>query len=404
MSRNSGFWVALSALLVGSCHSSTTSDDGCARVPGLTADECASLATYVLPEAIPDAHGNAHANDDRAAQLGFQIFFDARFSSNESVRCATCHLPERFFQDGLPVSKGVALASRNAPTIANCARMRWIFWDGRADSIWSQPLFALEHPNEMGFDRVAIAQRIAKSYAADYQAIFGALPPLDDAARFPQHGKPGDASWSAMSAEDQHAVNLVAANVGKALEAYERHVVAGRSAFDRFLLGDDAALDATQLRGLAVFFRAGCASCHSGPMLSDDQFHRLGGGSPDDHGRAAGLVTLGSNPFRGDGVYADPPLDPAPPAPTPQDDGAFRTPSLRNLTRTAPYGHEGRFATLRDVVQFHLDGGSATPFGPVDPLLKRTTIAPADLDALLSFLASLDGVPPPKPWGDWPDR
>lgn len=379
----------------------------CSLVPGLSPDECATLPSYLLPLALPAARGNAKGDDDAAAGLGFTLFFDARLSGNQNVRCATCHPPERFFQDGLPVSKGIGLASRNAPTIVNAARLTWIFWDGRADSVWSQPLFALEHPLEMGFDRLALAHRMATSFAAAYQKAFGALPALDDVTRFPEHGKPGDPSWEGMLPADREAVEIVAANVGKALEAYERRAIAGRAPFDAFLLGDASAITPQAVRGLTVFLRAGCPRCHGGPMLTDERFHRVGLGVGDgaaDRGRATGLATLAANEFRGDGDYADPPRGPAPPTATADDVGAFRTPSLRNVARTAPYGHDGSVATLRDMVQRQLGGGLAGPLGPVDPLLEPRDVPSEDVDAILAFFAALDGSAPPKPWGDWPDR
>jgi cytochrome c peroxidase len=142
-------------------------------------------------------------------------------------------------------------------------------------------------------------------------------------------------------------------------------------------------------------------------MLTDEKFHRVGVGTGDgaaDRGRETGLATLAANEFRGDGSYADPPRGAAPPVATPDDVGAFRTPSLRNVARTAPYGHDGSVATLRDMVQRQIGGGLAGPLGPVDPLLEPRDVSTADVDALLEFLTALDGTAPPKPWGDWPDR
>jgi cytochrome c peroxidase len=379
----------------------------CALVDGLSPTECATLPSYVLPLALPPARGNAKGDDQAAAELGFTLFFDARLSANQNVRCATCHPPERFFQDGLPVSKGIGLASRNAPTMVNAARLSWIFWDGRADSVWSQPLFAIEHPREMGFDRLALAHRMATSFSAAYVKAFGALPALDDATRFPANGKPGDPSWEGMAPADREAIEVIAANVGKAFEAYERRAIAGRAPLDSFLLGDASALTPQAVRGFKVFIQAGCPRCHAGPMLTDEKFHRTGLGTGDgalDRGRETGLATLAANEFRGEGDYADPPRGPAPPAATADDVGAFRTPSLRNVARTAPYGHDGSVATLRDMVQRQLGGGLAGPLGPVDPLLEPQTVSSDDVDAILAFLAALDGTAPPKPWGDWPDR
>ena len=235
-------FVALAACSSGAAP---PADAPCDLDPALTSDECAAVHAMALPP-LPPARGNAKGDDIDAAALGFSVFFDARFSKGETVRCATCHVPENHFSDGKPTSTGLSRLVRHSPTLLNAARMRWVFWDGRADSVWSQPLFAFENPIEMDFTRLEIAHAIARLYAQSYEKVFGPLPPLDDAARFPARGKPGDPAWEGMAASDRDAVNLVVANVGKSLEAYVRKLAAGPSAFDRFLAGDATALDADQ--------------------------------------------------------------------------------------------------------------------------------------------------------------
>ena len=336
----------------------------------------------LLPEALPKARGNAVADDERAALLGFQIFFDARFASDNETRCATCHAPERSFADGLATPR--AGVPRNAPTIFNAARNGWQFWDGRADSLWSQPLFAFESRAEMDFGRIEIAQRIAKSYRAPYESVFGALPELE---RFPARGRPGEASYDALSAEDRAAIDRVAANVGKALEAYMRRVATGRAGFDRWLLGEGRAISTEAVRGVDAFVAARCATCHSGPTLSDDRFHVVVLGDEGDPGHAGGQAILAASVFRADGAFADvddlPPLDYGEPLPH-----AFRTPSLRNVALTAPYFHDGRFATMEDAVRGH-DG---------------VTLSAAAMADVVAFLRSLDGEYPKPPWNNWPEK
>lgn len=364
-----------------------------------------------LPEALPKSPGNAVADDDYAAYLGQQIFFDARFSKDQNVRCATCHLPEHHFDDGLPTSLGLEHVARNSPTALDVARLRVFFWDGRADSLWSQPLFAFENPKEMGFSRLEIAHRVARTYAFAYAKVFGALPPLDDAARFPASGKPGDPAWEAMSAADQGAVNQLAANVGRAIEAYERKLATGRAPFDRFLAGSPGALDDAARRGMVSFVKLGCTGCHGGPLLSDEKFYNLGvpawTGVDPDRGRIDGLPVLLDNPFRLGGPYADGAPATAVPAPIAGDLGAFRTPTLRNVARTTPYMHNGRFATLAEVVSFHLDGGGKDQLGyvgDVDPKMSAQTASTETVADLVAFLGALSGPPPPLPWNDWPAK
>jgi len=410
----------------------------CEESLGLSAAACAELSALVLPDALPPSPGNAVADDVRAANLGFGIFYDARFSSNQDVRCATCHEPEAFFDDDLPTStSSLGDVPRNSPTVLHSA---WLslggrggyFWDGRTDSLWSQPLFAFEAPNEMDFTRLELAHRVRQSYRTSYEALFGPLPPLDDAARFPARGRPGDAAFDDMAADDRVAVNRVAANVGKALDAYMRMVATGRSRVDTFIDGDfadldddSAALTDDEKRGLALFATSGCLSCHGGPLLADGAFHNVGvaaqdGASPD-RGRADGASLLAAardddDAFTLASVYADPPegggahdiptvaslLDEAN---DPASLGAIRTPTLRNLVYSAPYGHNGRFATLESFLDHHLAGGDDTGFvGTRDPLLEPVSLTDDERAALAQFLRALDGSYPLPPWNNWPDR
>jgi cytochrome c peroxidase len=394
----------------GSSSGSVTSPvSTCDLDPALTQAECATVHAMALPAALPPARGNAKGDDPDAAALGFAVFFDARFSAGESVRCATCHMPENRFADGKPTSTGLARITRNAPTLINAARNRWSFWDGRADSVWSQPLFAFEAPLEMGFTRLEIAHTIALHYAPDYENVFGPLPPLDDTTRFPAKGKPGDPAWDGMTESDREAVDLVVANVGKSLEAYIRKLAAGPSAFDRCLAGDATALDADQRAGLVVFVKNGCPSCHDGPLLSDQKFHALGvpawPGDPVDVGREGAYATLAASPFTAQGPYWDGPKEDVPVTPAPGDFGAFRTPSLRNVSQSGPWGHNGWFATLADAVAFHgPNAASDSAAGARDPLLGTASLSDADLQRVVHFLEALDGDYPLPPWNDWPQR
>jgi cytochrome c peroxidase len=352
---------------------------------------------------LPPSPGNRFADDLDAANLGFAIFYDARFSSTNNLPCAGCHSPEKTFMDGAPTATGVSTGPRNTPTVLDAARGRWLFWDGRADTVWSQPLFPLESPGEMGFTRLGVTHRIALTYTALYTKVFGALPPLDDATRFPAQGMPGQPAWDAMAPADQDAVDQIFVNVGKSLEAFERHVVSGASPFDTFLGGDDGAISAGAKRGAALFFSAGCVACHSGPRFTDGEFHALGMPDADPQsarGRARGLELLAASEFNAQSRWYDGPNPPAIPSPTPADEGAFRTPSLRNVAETGPWGHDGGFATLEDAIRFHLQGG----VGAVDPLLVPHDLGAGEIADLVAFLGALTGVGPSPPWDYWPAR
>jgi len=338
------------------------------------------------------------------------VFFDSRFSSNQEVRCESCHSVDYAFADNKPTSTaGLGPGTRNAPTVLNAARYSTFLWDGRADSLWSQPLFAFENPTEMGFTRLEIAHLLGVLYSKQYTAVFGPLPDLSDATRFPAKGAPGDAAFDAMSADDQATINGVVANLGKSLEAYMRKVSTGPSPVDKFLAGDTTALTDQQRDGMYAFVSAGCLNCHSGPQLSDNKFHNLGiaaaAGQGPDPGRAGGIATLRANPFNQHGRFYEGPAPDAPEDLTPLA-GAFRTPSLRNLVKSAPYGHNGTYQTLEAIVDFHLQGGGRAEngfVGSVDPLLEPHVLSAEERAALIEFLKALVGAYPPLPWGQWPN-
>jgi cytochrome c peroxidase len=380
----------------------------------------------------PPDPSNAVADNPAAARLGQALFFDARLSSG-NISCATCHVPVHGFIDGKPVSEGVGKGERRTPPLWNAAYGRWFFWDGRKDSLWSQSLSPIENPVEMGGSRLAAAHLIASDPAlrAQYEALFGALPPLEDAARFPASGHPfpdaaarlpaagnaglgaPGAAWDGMTQEDRRAVDVVYARIGKSIEAYERLLVSRSSPFDRFAEDlragrESAALSPPALRGLKLFVgRANCRVCHSGPNFTDGEFHNTGitqasasrnqppsSAAPIDSGRFAGVDALLADPFNRLGPYGD-----APGAPkeqvrnlrkSPEMWGQFKTPSLRNVSQRAPFMHAGQLATLRAVVEFYSLRKGAPPPGPgQENILVPLNLSAAEIDDLLAFLDAL---------------
>ena len=371
--------------------------------------ECALVHALRLPASLEPARGNRFAESLDAAAFGMNVFYDARFSGTSDVRCATCHDPEYAFTGRkAPIE---ATLPRNSPTVLDAMSSRWLFWDGRADSGWSQALGPFENAKEMGSSRLRIVHLIAKNYRAQYEALFGALPPLDDLTRFPADGKPDDASWAVMAPADRVLVDTVFVNVGKSIEAFERRVTGGPSSFDAFLDGDLGALDDDAKRGLVVMVRSGCLDCHSGPRFTDGAFHDLGVDDLDPAsalGRKGGVAKLLASEFNSASAYYDgeKPLD-FPPKESDADLGAFRTPSLRNVSVTGPWGHTGKFKTLEDVIDFHLRGGGRDRpdvVGTVDPLLVPRALDATEMAQLVAFLRSLKGSGPPVPWNTWPSR
>lgn len=376
---------------------------------GVTQEQCDAIAAIGLPATLDPSPGNRYADDETAALLGFRLFFDSRFSANLEVRCESCHSTDYFFADrqATPI-KGLGEGVRNSPTVLNAARYSAFMWDGRADSLWSQPLLAFENPTEMDFTRLELAHQIGVLYGKDYEEVFGPLPDLSDTTRFPARGAPGHDAFDALSEDDQMTINGIAANVGKALEAYMRKLPTGRSPVDEYLAGDEAALSARQVHGMYVFARSGCMDCHSGPLLTDNRFHNLGvptaEGREPDRGNAEGVEILAESVFGKNGPFWD---GPEQAAPTEEPVlGGFRTPSLRNLPNSAPYGHNGMFETLEAVIEFHLQGGGQAGdnfVGTVDPLLQPRELSTDDQAALIEFLQALEGSYPPLPWGQWPN-
>ncbi len=358
--------------------------DGCDLEP----EPCAEALSLRLPAALPPARGNSHGDNEAAATLGFRLFFDSDLGTG--VGCVTCHAPEFAFTDRRSISKGKADGTRNAPTTLNAARLNVLLWDGRADSVWSQPLLALENPLEMASTRLALAQRLeTDTYLRPfYEQTFGPLP---DMSGWPDAGKPGDAAFDNLSKQTQAQVNLVAANVGKAFEAYMRKQTAGPGPLDGFLAGDASLIGPEAKNGLRVFIGRGCVTCHSGPMLTDERFHDVGFPSlPDalpDLGRPPAIAPLMDSAFNLAGAYADEGTPGAGVALVvePAEAGAFRTPSLRNIARTAPYGHDGAVATLGELLSVH-----------------ASTLTELERGYLLAFFQSLTGALPPRPWNNWP--
>ena len=155
-----------------------------AAVPEWSAEERSVIASLSLSELgpLPPDPSNRVADDPRAVALGRAIFSDTRFSADGTVSCASCHLPDRQFQDDLPLGRGMGTTGRRTMPIAGMAYSPFLFWDGRKDSLWSQALGPMESPVEHGGDRTQYAHLVAKAYRAAYEELFGGLPDLADPA------------------------------------------------------------------------------------------------------------------------------------------------------------------------------------------------------------------------------
>ena len=355
----------------------------------------------------PPDPSNRFAEDPRAVALGKRLFFDTRLSSNGKVACATCHLPAREFQDGLPLGRGVGVTGRRTMTIVGTAYSPWFFWDGRMDSQWSQALGPLESAVEHGGTRTLYASVVAQGYRREYEQLFGALPSL---ASLPRSAGPnGNAaereSWAALSDTIRDSVTRVFVNIGKSIAAFERGITYGPSRFDKYVATltnatkpAAARLSSDEVAGLRLFLGRGqCIRCHTGPMLTDNLFHNVGvadrvGANPDS-GRATGVRQVIAGEFNCLGRFSDAKKSECGELTFVVKDGAelvqaFRTPSLRNIARRSPYGHAGQFATLARVLDHYNRAPSASAgHSELEPL----RLTPTQLRQLEAFLRTLDG-------------
>lgn len=293
----------------------------------------AGLGVLPLPPADPE-----NPATPAKVRLGRALFEDPRLSGDESLSCASCHPREMGYTEAVAFSLGAEgkPMPRHTPTLLNAVYSRYVNWDGKFANARELVLAVLANPRNMNLqDEAVLVARLesAPEYRAAFRENFGGPP------------------------TKQH--------VALAIDAYLHRLTTPNSRFDRYAAGDRKALTAAEKRGLALFLgKADCSMCHRGPGFEDDQFHALGI-EGDDAGR-----------FRITGVEAD--------------RNAFKTPTLRNVARTAPYMHDGSLATLRDVIDFY-DAGGGTQ-SPKSPLLRKLHLTRREKLDLVAFLESLSGT------------
>ncbi|APH72165.1 cytochrome-c peroxidase [Aquibium oceanicum] len=370
--------------------------------------QIASLSLAALPPLPPDP-SNRVAQDPRAAAFGEALFFDTGFSPNDGVACATCHVPERHFQDDLPLARGIGRTNRRTMPLSGVAWSPWQFWDGRADSLWAQALGPMENPVEHGGNRTAFVRAVAQEHRDAYEALFGPLPDVEGLPENagPFGGPEEKQAWDALTPERRDAVNRVFSNLGKAIAAFERTLAPEPTRFDRFAAAvsageepaGEAAFDDLELEGLKLFIgKANCIDCHNGPRLTDDHFHNTGvpaaDGLPEDRGRAGAIATLLADPFNCLGSYSDAQPDECGEIRFMLREGhelerAFKTPSLRGVAGRPPYMHSGQIATLEEVID-HYSRAPAAPVGHTE--LDPVVLTERGRQALIAFLKTLDPV------------
>jgi cytochrome c peroxidase len=269
--------------------------------------------------------------------LGARLFAEERLSADGRTSCASCHQKDRAFTDGRRVSRGVfgRPGRRNVPSILNRAYGLAFSWDARAATIEDQVRLAIASSQDLGLPVAIAAERLSRDvmYTAAFEAAFEAPVSSD---------------------------RLV-----QAIATFVRGARSGNSPVDRFLSGDAAVLSPTARRGYTLFTGAArCSRCHAGPLFTDEDLHNTGVGWGRDAGR-----------FEVTGLS--------------QDRGRFKTPSLRDLSLTAPYMHDGSVDTLEDVVEFYDRGGGANP--NLDPAIRPLRLSADQRADLVSFLRALRG-------------
>lgn len=322
-----------------------------AEWPKPTIDPEAKFAELgVLP---PVEHPADNPFSQEKADLGKQLFFDPRMSGSRQIACASCHDPDLAWADGRTNAFGHdrQVGQRNTPSVMNTAHFASQFWDGRVYSLESQARMPIVNEIEMHASPDAIAAVIngIPGYRERFKQVFGV-----DEVTFDE--------------------------IAKAIACFERTVVGGRSDFDKFLKGDAKALSDAAVRGLHVFRTTGrCLNCHNGPALTDNQFHNIG-------------LTYYGRKYEDLGRYKV--------TKQPADVGKFKTPSLRNVTKTAPYMHNG-FFELEGVINMYNGGGPNVqpkdeaekndPKFPVkSPMVKKLNLSAQDRADLIAFLESLE--------------
>ena len=265
--------------------------------------------------------------------LGRRLFQDRRLSRDGLLSCAVCHNPQRAFANGRNVD------ARNIPTIINRGYGTSFFWDGRASSLEQQAAQPILNPREMGTTKDAAVALIRgdRGYWRAFRVVFGRDASFDD--------------------------------IGRAIACYVRTIRSGDSRYDRYESGQRGILSEEERRGLDLFRgKARCVQCHAGPNLTDEGFHNTG-------------VAFREGRLLDEGRFAV--------THEPADHGSFKTPTLREIVRTAPYMHDGSLATLDDVVEYYDRGGNRNP--NLDRVIQPLHLSRQDKRAIVAFLGTLNG-------------
>jgi len=320
--------------IAAACRTNTTTETGSGFKPEIEPLP-AQLSTYE-PMTVP---ADNPLTPEKVA-LGKQLFFDERLSIDGSKSCYSCHVCEHGLTDGLPkaIGPGNKTLPRHSPTLWNIGYHREYYWDGRSPSLEKQAMAAWTGGN-MGVGDKAneVVARInaLQGYREQFQKVFQS--------------------------------DATAENIMKAIASFERTIISGNTAWDRWRAGDNSAISESAFRGWNIFQTIKCNQCHDGVLFTDQQYHNIGIGmdlpTPD-----VGRFTVTKKP---------------------EDTGAFKTPTLRDVARSAPYFHDGSAKTLEEAVDIMLAGGKPNQY--LDKKnLQPQKVLPEQREDLLNFLRSLN--------------
>ena len=271
--------------------------------------------------------------------LGRQLFFDERLSIDGSKSCYSCHVCENGLTDGLPkaIGPGNKTLKRSSPTLWNIGYHKEFYWDGRSPSLEKQAMAAWTGGNmAVGDKQAEVVGRInaLQGYKSQFQSVFQS--------------------------------DATAENIMKAIAAFERTIISGNTPWDRYRAGDKTAISESAFRGWNIFQTIKCNQCHDGVLFTDQQYHNIG----------IGMDQATPDMGRFDATKK------------PEDTGAFKTPTLRDVAKSAPYFHDGSAKTLEEAVDIMLAGGKPNQY--LDKKnLKPQRVLPEQREDLLNFLRSL---------------
>lgn len=306
---------------------------------GINGPSAEDVEKYLRPMEVPQPKNNLSTPE--RIKLGKFLFFDPRLSGSGWISCATCHNPALGWSDGLPTAIGHDMQplGRSTPTILNTAYQSFQMWDGRHRTLEKQALGPVLDASEMAGNMEDVLHEL--SSIPRYEVMF-------------EQAYPGE--------------GITKETISKAISAFERTVVSTDGPFDRWLKGVDGAMSESAIRGFELFKgKANCVACHSGFNFTDNGFHNIGLRDTDDMGR---YNVRKVNVLK----------------------GAFKTPTLRDVTLTAPYMHNGAYSTLEEVID-HYDAGGFENAGTLSPNMKPLRLSKKEKKDLVEFIKALTGDP-----------